>query len=176
MSPPLSPIVPRPADARVRCTRRSHLAGRAVRLRLVPPLAALLWSVAVAAQPIPLPPAREQPSAGSGPDAGTPGRTPPPGYERELLRLSEVMGSLAFLRTLCGAGDAAQWRKRMAALMDSEARDAETRARIAGAFNQGYRAFAVTYRTCTPAAEVAIARYLAEGERLTRAIAARFGD
>lgn len=102
-------------------------------------------------------------------------RQPPPGYEKELLRLSEVLGSLAFLRTLCNAGDAQQWRERMAALMESEARDAEGRARIAGAFNQGYRAFSVTYRTCTPAAREAITRYLAEGERLTRAIAGRFG-
>lgn len=133
-----------------------------------------LPAVEAVAQPVPLPPARDGAASG-GSGASSPGRQAPQGYERELLRLSEVMGSLAFLRTLCGANDAPQWRERMAALMESEGRDAETRARIAGAFNHGYSGFAVTYRTCTPAAEAASARYLAEGERLTRAIAARFG-
>lgn len=147
---------------------------RALRRWLALPLGALLISSVAAAQTVPLPPAREHPPAGSAPVA--PGRAPPAGYERELLRLSEVTGSLAFLRTLCGAADAGQWRERMEALMASEARDAEAQARISGAFNKGYRAFAITYRTCTPAAQVATARYLEEGERLTRAIASRFGD
>lgn len=131
------------------------------------------------AQTAPLPPTREQPAANANTEAALPGpgtRTPPPGYERDLLRLSEVLGSLAFLRTLCAATDAPQWRERMAALMESEARDAATRATIAGAFNQGFRAFAITYRTCTPAAQAATARYLSEGERLTRAVASRFGE
>lgn len=129
------------------------------------------------AQTAPLPPTREQPAANANTEAALPGtRAPPPGYERDLLRLSEVLGSLAFLRTLCAATDAPQWRERMAALMESEARDAATRATIAGAFNQGFRAFAVTYRTCTPAAQAATARYLSEGERLTRAVASRFGE
>lgn len=123
--------------------------------------------------PAPLPPVREAP-AESAPEPEGP-RTPPPGYENNLLRLSEVMGALSFLRTLCGAPDAPQWHGRMAALIDSESRDAQTRARLAGAFNQGYRGFSLTYRTCTDAAQIAVSRYLAEGERLSRDIAARFG-
>ncbi|MFD2252038.1 uncharacterized protein (TIGR02301 family) [Pseudochelatococcus lubricantis] len=135
-------------------------------------------SSAARAQRAPLPPVREAPPAESAPvqepEAETI-RTPPPGYENNLVRLSEVMGALSFLRALCGAPDAPEWHGRMAALIDSESRDAETRARLAGAFNQGYRGFSVTYRICTDAAQVSVARYLAEGERLSRAIAARFG-
>lgn len=98
---------------------------------------------------------------------------PPPAYEPELLRLSEVIGALAFLRDLCDAPDAAQWPARMQTLIDAEG---ETNAeRLAGAYNRGYRAFAITYRVCTPAAERAIAGYLAEGERLSRSVARRFG-
>jgi uncharacterized protein (TIGR02301 family) len=98
---------------------------------------------------------------------------PPPIYEKELLRLSEVIGALAFLRELCDASDAAQWPERMQALLDSEG---PARAeRLAGAYNRGYGAFALTYRVCTPSAELAIARYLDEGDRLSRLIASRYG-
>ncbi|MGP9822077.1 TIGR02301 family protein [Salinarimonas sp. NSM] len=128
---------------------------------LVPALAALLLSA-------PATPPRAQDAA---PAEQAP--APPPAYEAELLRLSEVMGSLAFLRDLCGAVDAPEWPARMQGLIDAEG---EVRAgRLAGAYNRGYRAFALTYRVCTPAAERAIAGYLAEGERLSRAVARRFG-
>jgi len=98
---------------------------------------------------------------------------PPPIYEKELLRLSEVIGALAFLRDLCDATDAAEWPERMQALLDSEG---PARAeRLAGAYNRGYGAFALTYRVCTPSAELAISRYLDEGDRLSRLIASRYG-
>jgi len=112
-------------------------------------------------------PARAQQAAVETPDL------PRPAYEPELLRLSEVIGALAFLRDLCEAPDAAQWPARMQTLIDAEG---ETKAeRLAGAYNRGYRAFALTYRVCTPAAERAIAGYLDEGERLSRSVARRFG-
>lgn len=152
--------------------------GHAPLARMLAPVALLLGLLSpvggAAAQPQPMSPSHGDTSGGG--EAAPSAAAAPAGYERELLRLSEVMGALAFLRTLCGAGDATQWRERMAVLMDNEARDDETKARIAGAFNQGYRAFAVTYRTCTTAAEEAVTRYLAEGERLTKAIAGRFGE
>lgn len=99
---------------------------------------------------------------------------PPPIYEEELLRLSQVIGALAFLRDLCDAPDAAEWPERMQALLDSEG---PARAeRLAGAYNRGYGAFALTYRVCTPSAELAIARYLDEGDRISRLIASRYGS
>jgi uncharacterized protein (TIGR02301 family) len=98
---------------------------------------------------------------------------PPPIYEKELLRLSEVMGALAFLRDLCDAPDASEWPLRMQALLESEG---QARAeRLAGAYNRGFSAFALTYRVCTPSAELAVSRYLDEGDRLSRLIASRYG-
>ena len=100
---------------------------------------------------------------------------PPPPYEKEVLRLSEIVGSLAFLRALCASSDAAEWPKRMQALLESEGTTPARRERLAGAYNRGYRGYALTYRTCTPSATEATARYLKEGETLSRNLAGRFG-
>jgi uncharacterized protein (TIGR02301 family) len=112
------------------------------------------------AEPTPAPPAPE---------------LPPPPYEKELLRLAEILGSLAFLRGLCAADDASEWPKRMQALVDAEGVTPARKERLAGAYNRGYRAFALTYRTCTPSAHEATTRYLTEGETLSRTLAGRYG-
>lgn len=100
---------------------------------------------------------------------------PPAAYEKELLRLAEVMGSLAFLRGLCNAQDASEWPKRMQALIETEGTSPGRRERLAGAYNRGYRGFSITYRICTPSATEATSRYLKEGETLSRNIAGRYG-
>lgn len=100
---------------------------------------------------------------------------PPPPYEPKLLRLSEILGALAFLRPLCGGNDEREWRTRMTQLIDAEASTAGRRERLAGAYNRGYREYAHTYRRCTPAAEVAIGRFVDEGGRLARELASRYG-
>lgn len=122
------------------------------------------------------------PRAGAQPPAKPPDASPAPApepaalpYDKELLRLSEVVGSLAFLRSLCAAPDADEWSKRMQALIESEGTSPGRRERLAGAYNRGYRAFALTYRTCTPSAEEATARYVKEGETLSRDLAGRYG-
>ena len=122
-------------------------------------------------RPAPAPaPAPQQPAP-----AAPQGEPPPPPYEKELLRLAEVMGSLAFLRSLCAAKDAPEWPRRMQALLDAEGTTPARKERLAGAYNRGYRGFAVTYRICTDSAAEATARYLKEGEALSRGIAGRFG-
>ena len=70
-----------------------------------------------------------------------------------------------------GGGDGV----RMKALIDSEGVTPARRDRLAGAYNRGYRGYALTYRVCTPAAHEAAARYVAEGDRLSHALAGRFG-
>ncbi len=100
---------------------------------------------------------------------------PPAPYEAELLRLAEIMGSLALLRPLCTAPDAAEWSKRMQVLLEAEGTTPGRRERLAGAYNKGYQAFALTYRVCTASAQEASARYLAEGEVLARNITGRYG-
>ena len=53
--------------------------------------------------------------------------------------------------------------------------DGGPKERLAGAYNRGYRGFAITYRICTASAAEATERYLKEGETLSRGIAGRFG-
>ena len=96
-------------------------------------------------------------------------------FEPGLMRLAEVLGSLHFLRNLCGEkGD--QWRTEMEKLIDSENPDPERRARFIASFNRGYRSFGGTYTQCTASATEAISRYMKEGETLTRDIASRYGN
>ena len=99
---------------------------------------------------------------------------PPPPYEPQLMRLAEIMGTLAFLRDLCGDGDGADWHLKMKALLDAEAKTDARRERLAGAYNRGFRGYEVTYRSCTPAAQTIITRFLEEGGRIARDIASRY--
>ncbi len=100
---------------------------------------------------------------------------PPAPYEKELLRLAEIMGSLAMLRPLCTAPDGKEWSRRMQVLLDTEGTTPGRKERLAGAYNKGYQAYALTYRVCTPAAQEASARFLQEGEQLARNITGRYG-
>ena len=96
-------------------------------------------------------------------------------FDPGLLRLAEVLGSLHFLRNLCGEKGNA-WRDRMEALIAAEKPDAARKARFVASFNHGYRTFQTTYTSCTPAAAAAIRRYVKEGEALSREIAVRYGN
>ncbi len=100
---------------------------------------------------------------------------PPAPYEKELLRLAEIMGGLAMLRPLCSAPDATEWSRRMQVLLDAEGSTPGRKERLAGAYNRGYQAYALTYRVCTPSAQEASSRFLAEGEQLARSITGRYG-
>ncbi|MGY6567733.1 MAG: TIGR02301 family protein [Salinarimonas sp.] len=113
-------------------------------------------------------------SAGLAQQSDAPVERRSPAYEADLMRLAEVMGTLAFLRDLCGADDAADWPARMQELLEAEG--PERAPRLAGAYNRGFSSFALTYTRCTPAAERAIARFLAEGDALSRMIATRYGS
>jgi uncharacterized protein (TIGR02301 family) len=100
---------------------------------------------------------------------------PPPPYEPELLRLSEILGALTYLRDICGAQDAESWRARMQALLDSEAKTATRKEHLAGAYNRGFHGYEISYRSCTPNAEVIIKRFSAEGEKIAHDVANRYG-
>jgi len=99
-----------------------------------------------------------------------------PAYEADLQRLSEILGALHYLRDLCGAREGQTWRNEMQALVDAEAPSGERRERLVASFNRGYRGFQQTYRTCTPAADYAIRRYLEEGSKIARDITARYAN
>jgi uncharacterized protein (TIGR02301 family) len=97
-------------------------------------------------------------------------------FDADLQRLSEILGALHYLRTLCGSNEGQKWREQMEALVEAEVPAGERRQRMVASFNRGYRGFQQTYRSCTPAADIAIRRYLDEGARIARDITARYAN
>lgn len=85
------------------------------------------------------------------------------------------MGALAYLRDLCGAGDGAKFRARMATLLDAEGASETERDLLAGAYNRGFENYQITYRECTPAAGEIVANFLSEMSRLASEVANRYG-
>jgi uncharacterized protein (TIGR02301 family) len=84
-------------------------------------------------------------------------------YDDKLLRLSDILGSVHFLRELCGHSDGQLWRDRMNELMNAEGSSALRRAKLTRGFNNGYRSYSRSYTTCTPSAETATTRLITEG-------------
>ncbi len=95
-------------------------------------------------------------------------------FEAELSRLAEILGALHYLRNVCGANEGQKWRQQMQALIDTEGQAPDRRSKLVASFNQGYRGFQQAYRTCTPAADIAIRRYLEEGAKIAREVTARY--
>jgi len=115
-------------------------------------------------QPKPQPQALPQPPPSSAP------------YDHDLRRLAEILGALHFLRAICGANEGQKWRNEAQALIDAEAPAGERHDQMIASFNRGYRAFQQSYRTCTPAADLAVRRYLDEGAKIARDITARYAN
>ena len=97
-------------------------------------------------------------------------------FDASLQRLAEILGALHYLRNICGANEGAKWRNEMQAIMDAEAPSGDRRARMIAMFNRGYRGYQQNYRTCTPAADVVIRRYLDEGSKIARDMTARYAN
>ncbi|MFN3349510.1 TIGR02301 family protein [Pseudorhodoplanes sp.] len=95
-------------------------------------------------------------------------------FETELERLSEILGALHYLRPLCGAKEDQKWRNEMRALLEAEAQAQDRKVKLMASFNRGYNGFRQTYRSCTPAADLAVRRYLDEGAKIAREITARY--
>lgn len=116
------------------------------------------------------------PAFAQSPPAAPPPSLPDPPYQQRFERLAETLGALHHLRGLCVPAEADVWRREMAALIEAEQPDAERRDKLIGAFNRGLSAFRETYRTCTPAAQIAADRYRAEALTIARDMAVRFAD
>ena len=97
-------------------------------------------------------------------------------FDGDLQRLAEILGSLHYLRGICGTNEGSKWRNQMQALIDAETPSGERRTRMIAGFNRGYNGFQQTYRTCTPAATVAIRRYIEEGAKISRDLTARYAN
>jgi uncharacterized protein (TIGR02301 family) len=156
-----------------------------LRTCIVVSLSLCLGAAAVRAQALlPPPPPRAQPQVQpkfpapaqpQAPPKPPPQATPAP-YDRDLQRLSEILGSLHFLRGICGSNEGQKWRNEAQALIEAEAPIGQRREQMIASFNRGYRAFEQSYRTCTPAANFAIRRYLEEGAKIARDITARYAN
>jgi uncharacterized protein (TIGR02301 family) len=138
-------------------------------------IAVLPFDLAIPAQtpakqaaPAATPPPAVEPAAPVGPSG-------PPPYDEQLLRLSEILGSMHYLRTLCGSNEGSLWRDQMQGLLDSEQPDTDRRARFVDRFNRGYEGFRAVYRTCTLAATEAIDNYMEEGSKIARDVVTRYG-
>lgn len=111
------------------------------------------------AQPAPAPP--------------QPLETPAP-YDRQILRLAEILGALAWLTELCGEAPGEAWRQQMSALMEAEGATQARRERLAGYYNRGFRGYGAVHQRCTPHARLIVSRFLDEGGRIARDVATRY--
>lgn len=137
-------------------------------LRLLPALA--FFAVVAASMP-----SRAQETAPAATDAAPP--VPEAPYESRLVRLSQVLGSVDYLRNLCDKGGEEEWRGKMKALIDTEAAGEPERIKqLTAAFNRGYRSFAAVYTTCTESAVAAEQQYRREGATLAREIVGKYGN
>ncbi len=113
-------------------------------------------------------PARPEPK----PPPPPPPAPPPPitdkrPYDAQLFRLAEILGTLHYLRELCGANEGQVWREHMRELTLSEGTSALRRAQLVERFNRGYRDYSRTYRTCTKPALVAIRRFMKQASTIS---------
>ena len=109
--------------------------------------------------------------------AATPlAQTAAPPYEARLMRLSEIVGSVHYLRELCGANEGQKWRSRMQALIDAENPSTKRRAQMVNAFNRGYRGFQRTHTDCTENWQLLVDRFMREGSQIASLIATRYGN
>jgi uncharacterized protein (TIGR02301 family) len=107
---------------------------------------------------------QHQAPAGAPPKALTTDDRP---YDAQLFRLAEILGTLHYLRELCGANEGQVWREHMRELAASEGTSALRRAKLVESFNRGYRDYSRTYRSCTQPAIVAIQRYMEQASAIT---------
>jgi uncharacterized protein (TIGR02301 family) len=99
---------------------------------------------------------------------------PPPDdrpYDAKLLRLAEILGAVHYLRELCGAGEGQTWRVQMEEIVKYEGTTAVRRAKLVNSFNDGYRGYRRTYRSCTESASLANARFTQEGAEIAAVLA-----
>jgi uncharacterized protein (TIGR02301 family) len=99
---------------------------------------------------------------------------PPPDdrpYDGKLMRLAEILGAIHYLRELCGAQEGQLWRDQMKEILKNEGTTAVRRAKLVSSFNDGYRGYRRTYRTCTESAALATARFSTEGASIAASLA-----
>ncbi|MGH8514075.1 MAG: TIGR02301 family protein, partial [Gammaproteobacteria bacterium] len=99
---------------------------------------------------------------------------PPRPYDPEIFRLAEILGALTYLDTLCASNLHDDWRAKMEALLEADAKTVARKERLAGSYNRGFRDYERTYRLCTPNAQAIIGRFLAEGAGIAHTVVNRY--
>ncbi|MEM8797225.1 MAG: TIGR02301 family protein [Pseudomonadota bacterium] len=97
-------------------------------------------------------------------------------YEADLLRLSEIIGSVHFLSLICAPEDGLIWHEKMQEMIEAEGTTELRRAKLVERFNSGFSGFQATYQKCTPSAETVRARFLEEAEDIVLRLTRDFGS
>jgi len=63
---------------------------------------------------------------------------PPAPYDPEILRLAEIPRALTYLDDLCASNPSGDWRAKMQALLEADAKTAARKERLAGSYNRGF--------------------------------------
>jgi uncharacterized protein (TIGR02301 family) len=92
-------------------------------------------------------------------------------YQSRLLRLSEILGALHFVRAQCEPAEDVRWRDRMQELIRLERPSTEQRNAMVVKFNDGYGDAKSRFSVCTDAARVYAANIAGEGETISRTLA-----
>jgi uncharacterized protein (TIGR02301 family) len=144
------------------------------------PACAQFWGAPLAPAPAARPPAPKPAAKASvptpPPSPQPPAQDEPAPYDHDLQRLSEILGALHFLRGICNSNEGQKWRAEAQTLIEAEAPTGDRHDAMVASFNRGYRGFQQSYRTCTPAADVVVHRYLDEGAKIARDITARYAN
>lgn len=98
-----------------------------------------------------------------------------PPYESQLIQLAETLGSLHYLSNLCG-DKTSLWRDQMNTLLTTEKADTNRRKNLVSSFNNSYQTYADNYNQCTDQALKAIERFKIQGEKLSEALIAHYGN
>ena len=107
----------------------------------------------------------------------TPVEVKPAPYDDDLSRLSEILGALQYIESLCKSTTPNDWRADMSKLIATEAgNEPKRQEKMTASYNRGYRSFAATYTTCTSNAKNAEKTYRNEDATLAQEIASRFGN
>lgn len=90
-----------------------------------------------------------------------------PRYERNLLRLSEILGAMHHLQQVCGKHDDQNWRNQMMEVMKVERVKGDKKQRLTDTFNRSYMQHQELFTSCTQAADRYIDAFVGEGTELT---------
>ena len=118
-----------------------------------------MLALAAFATAVPSAPARAQSSPSEITDARP--------YDDKLIRLSEILGAVHYLRELCGGNEGQAWRDRMRELIETDKGSALRRVKLTKSFNHGYRSYRRTYQSCNAPAQATLAKFVSEGVELS---------